>query len=72
MWILASRLIGARWVKNHDCHTHCLGIHRTAGLPCDEADEPVACAAVGAVVDDFGNEDGRRVALVGAGNYAAD
>src|SRR5580658_5422462 len=72
IWILASRLTGARWAKNHGCRTHSLGIYRTARSPRDAEDEPLASSAVGAFVDDLGHADGRWLALVRAGDHFAN
>src|SRR5580692_10864902 len=72
IWILASRRTGARWAENHGCGTHSLGIYRTARLPRDAADEPLASAPVGAFVDDPGHANGRWLAVVWVGDHAVD
>src|SRR6267142_4991909 len=47
-----------------DRHANRLGIYRATRPPLDAADEPVARAAMDSLLDDRGDADGRRVALV--------
>src|SRR5258708_10122227 len=47
-----------------DRHANRLGIYRATRPPLDAADEPVARSAMDSLLDDRGDADGRRVALV--------
>src|SRR5277367_5408685 len=51
--------------------TQPLGLYRTARLSRDAADEPLARAAMGALLDDRGHAHGRWLAVVRAGSDVA-
>src|SRR5258705_4064134 len=53
-----------------DRHANRLGIYRATRPPLDAADEPVARAAMDSLLDDRGDANGRRLALVRAGRNA--
>src|SRR6267154_5696159 len=52
-----------------DRHANRLGIYRTTRPPLDAADEPVARSAMDSLLDDCGDADGRRLALVRIGGH---
>src|SRR5258708_38994349 len=51
-------------------HANRLGIYRATRPPLDAADEPVARSAMDSLLDDRGDANGRRLALVRAGRDA--
>src|SRR5260221_14778888 len=53
-----------------DRHANRLGIYRATRPPLDAADEPVARAAMDSLLDDRGDGNGRRLALVRIGRDA--
>src|SRR5712675_2099829 len=53
-----------------DRHANRLGIYRATRPPLDAADEPVARSAMDSLLDDRGDANGRRLALVRAGRDA--
>src|SRR6266849_9298395 len=53
-----------------DRHANRLGIYRATRPPLNAADEPVACSAMDSLLDDRGDTDGRRLALVRIGRHA--
>src|ERR1700722_7361427 len=54
------------------CCTQPLGIYRTARSPGDAPDEPLACASVGALLDDWRDPGRRRLAVVWARHHGGD